>query len=104
MELQDMVIDQINITKLIYPKINKNSARYTKGITVPLTQQYISYKFLNLEGIGKMPIYILIHCIMVEESANINSLKHFILRLKSIIVAGKTEVNNLYKTFLNLFL
>ena len=40
---------------------------------------------------------------MVGESASINSLKYLMLYFKSIIAAGKIEVNNLYKTFLDLF-
>ena len=37
------------------------------------------------------------------ESAGTNGLKHLIPRLKSIIAAGKIEVSNLYKTFLDFF-
>ena len=51
-----------------------------------------------------MPIYSLVHYITAEESAGINSLKYFMLCLKSIIVAGKIKVSNLYKTFLDFFL
>ena len=48
-----------------------------------------------------MPTYSLIHCTTAGESASINSLKYFMPRLKSIIVVGKTEISNLYKTFLD---
>ena len=51
-----------------------------------------------------MPIHSLIHYTTAGESASINSLKYFILRLKSAIAADKTEVSNLYKTFPDLFL
>ena len=51
-----------------------------------------------------MPIYSMAHYITVEESTSTNSLKHLILRLKSIIVVGEIEVSNLYKTFLDLLL
>jgi len=40
--------------------------------------------------------------IIAGESASTNSLKRFILYLGSIIAAGKTEISNLYKTFLDL--
>ena len=51
-----------------------------------------------------MPIYNLTHYTIAEEFTSINSLKYLMLYFKSIIVAGKTEVSNLYKTFLDLFL
>jgi len=41
---------------------------------------------------------------MAGESASTNSLKRFVLRLKSIMAAGEMEISNLYKTFLDLFL
>ena len=49
-----------------------------------------------------MPIYSLAHYIIVGESTSTNSLKHLILRLKSIIAAGEIEASDLYKTFLDL--
>jgi hypothetical protein len=88
----------------VYPRINENSTGYARGIAVPLTRQYISYEFLDLKGIGKMPIRSLAHYITVGESTSINSLKRLVLRLKSIIVAGEIEVSDLYKTFLDLLL
>jgi len=51
-----------------------------------------------------MPIYSIVHCIIVGESAGTNSLKRLVLRLESAIAAGKTETSNLYKTFLDLLL
>ena len=51
-----------------------------------------------------MPIYSVVYYITVGESTSTNSLKRLILHLKSIIVAGKIEVSNLYKTFLDLLL
>ena len=51
-----------------------------------------------------MPIYSMIYYIIVGESTNTNRLKRLILRLKSIIAAGKIEVSDLYKTFLNILL
>ena len=60
--------------------------------------------FRDLKGIGKMPIHSVTYYITIEESASTNSLKRLIPRLKSIIVAGKIEVSNLYKTFLDLLL
>ena len=51
-----------------------------------------------------MPIYSLVHCTTAGESASTDSLKYFILCLKSAMVAGEMEVNNLYKTFLDFFL
>ena len=50
-----------------------------------------------------MPIYSVVYYITVGESASTNSLKYLILRLKSVIAVGKTEVSNLYKTFLDFF-
>ena len=50
-----------------------------------------------------MPIYSLVHCTTAGESASINSLKCLVPRLKSAMVAGKMEVSNLYKTFLDFF-
>jgi len=41
---------------------------------------------------------------MAEESASTNGLKRLMLRLKSIIAAGKMEASNLYKTFPDLLL
>ena len=74
---------------------------YTGGIIIPLTWQHISYKFLNPKGIGEMPIYSIVHCIMVGESASTNSLKYLVPCFISIIVAGEMEVSDLYKTFLD---
>ena len=51
-----------------------------------------------------MPIYSVVYYIIVGESTSTNSLKYLILYLKSIIVVGKIEVSNLYKTFLDLLL
>ena len=51
-----------------------------------------------------MPIYSVVYYIIVGESTSTNSLKHLILRLKSIIVAGKIEVSNLYNPFLDFLL
>jgi len=51
-----------------------------------------------------MPIYSVAHCITVGESAGTNNLKRPMLRLGSIMAAGKIEVSNLYKTFLDLLL
>jgi hypothetical protein len=51
-----------------------------------------------------MPIYSIVHHITAGESASINSLKHLILYLRSIIAAGKIKVNNLHKTFLDFLL
>ena len=48
-----------------------------------------------------MPIYSMAYYITVGESVGTDGLKHFILRLKSIIAAGKIEVSNLHKTFLD---
>jgi len=49
-----------------------------------------------------MPIYSIAYCITAGESAGTNSLKRLVLRLESIIAAGKMEISNLYKTFLDL--
>ena len=89
---------------MAYPRISKNSIECAKGITAPLTQQRISYKFLDLRGIGEIPIRSMVYYIIVGESTSTNSLKRLVLRLKSIIAAGKIEVSNLYKTFLDLLL
>jgi hypothetical protein len=51
-----------------------------------------------------MPIYSVVYYITVGESTSTNGLKYLVLYLKSVIVAGKTEVSNLYKTFLDLLL
>jgi len=42
--------------------------------------------------------------ITVGESTSTNGLKRLMPHLKSIIVVGKTEVSNLYKTFPDLLL
>jgi hypothetical protein len=51
-----------------------------------------------------MPIRSIAHYIIVGESTSTNGLKHLVLRLKSIMAAGETEVSNLYETFLDLLL
>jgi len=51
-----------------------------------------------------MPIYSIVYCITAGEPASINGLKRLMLCLGSIIVAGKMEVSNVYKTFLDLLL
>jgi len=51
-----------------------------------------------------MPIRSVVYCITVGESAGTNSSKRLVPRLKSIIVVGKIEVSNLYKTFLDFLL
>jgi hypothetical protein len=51
-----------------------------------------------------MSIHSIVYYITVGESTSTNGLKHLVLRLKSIIAAGETEVSNLYKTFLDLLL
>ena len=51
-----------------------------------------------------MPIYSIVYYTIVGESTSTNGLKRLILRLKFIIVAGKIEVSNLHKTFLDLLL
>jgi len=51
-----------------------------------------------------MPIYSVAHYIMAGESTSTNSLKRLILCLESIMAAGKMEISNLYKTFLDLLL
>ena len=89
---------------MAYPRISENSAGYTRGIAVPLTRRHISCEFSDLRGIGEIPIRSVAHYITVGESTSTNSLKRLILRLKSIIVAGKTEASDLYETFLDLLL
>ena len=84
---------------MAYPKINKNSAGCTRGIIVPLTQQHINCKFLNPKGIGKIPIHSMAHCIIAKEFISADSLKYLIPHLKSIIVVGEINANDLYKTF-----
>ena len=51
-----------------------------------------------------MPIYNIVHCITVGESAGTNSLKYLMPRFISIIAVGKIEINDLYKTFLDFLL
>jgi hypothetical protein len=51
-----------------------------------------------------MPICSVAYYITVGESTSTNSLKHLVLYLESIMAAGKIEVSNLYKTFLDLLL
>jgi len=51
-----------------------------------------------------MPIRSVVYCITVGESTSTNSLKYLVLRLKSIMAAGKIEVSDLYKTFPDLLL
>jgi len=51
-----------------------------------------------------MPIYSIAYCIMVGEFTGTNSLKYLVLYLGSIIAAGKMEISNLYKPFLDLLL
>ena len=46
----------------------------------------------------------MVYYIMVEESTGTNGLKRLMLRLKSVIAAGETEVSDLYKTFPDLLL
>ena len=75
-----------------------------RGVIVLLTRQRISCKFLDLKGIGEIPIHSIAHYTMVGESTGTNGLKRLVLRLKSIIVVGKIEVSNLYKTFLDFLL
>ena len=70
-----------------------------KGVTVFLTQWCINYKFLDLKGIGKMPIHSLVYCIMAGEFTSIDGLKHLVPYFKSVIVVGEMEVSDLYKTF-----
>jgi len=79
---------------------------YTRGIAAPLTLRRISYKFLDLKGIGKMPIRSIAYYIIVGEFTGTNSLKRLVPCFKSIIVivAGEIEVSNLYKPFLDLLL
>ena len=59
---------------------------------------------MDLRGIGEIPIRSIAYYITVGESTSTNSLKRLILRLKSIIVVGKIEASNLYKTLLDLLL
>ena len=89
---------------MAYPRISENSVGGTRGVAALLTQRRISYKFLDLKGIGKMPIHSIVHCIMAGESANTNSLKRLVLYFKFVIVVGKTEASDLYEIFLNLLL
>jgi len=49
-----------------------------------------------------MPICSIAYYIIVGESTGTNSLKRLMPRLGSIIVAGKIEVSDLYKAFLDL--
>ena len=51
-----------------------------------------------------MPIHSIAYYIIAGESTNTNSLKYLVPYLKSTIAAGKIEVSNLYKAFLNLLL
>jgi len=51
-----------------------------------------------------MPIHSVAYYIIAGESAGTNSLKRLMLRLGSIMVVGKIEVSNLYKTFPDLLL
>jgi hypothetical protein len=84
---------------LAYPRINENSAGYTRGIAAPLTRRRISYKYLDLKGIGEMPIRSLAHYITAGESTSTNGSKRLVLRLKSIIAVGEIEVSDLHETF-----
>ena len=51
-----------------------------------------------------MPIHSVAYYIIVGESAGINNLKYLVLRLGSVMAAGKIEISDLYKTFLDLLL
>ena len=51
-----------------------------------------------------MPIYSVVYYITVGESTSTNGLKRLVLRLKSVIAVGETEVSDLYKAFSNLLL
>ena len=51
-----------------------------------------------------MPIRSIVYYITVGESTSTNGLKYLVPRVKYIIVVGKIEVSNLYKTFLDLLL
>jgi len=51
-----------------------------------------------------MPIRSVAYYIIVGKSNSTNGLKRLILRLISIIVVGKIEVSDLYKTFLDFLL
>ena len=89
---------------MVYPRISKNSTGCTRGIAVPSTQRRISFEFLDLRGIGKMPIRSVAYYTTVGESASTNSSKGLVLRLKSIIAAGEIEVSDLYEAFPDLLL
>jgi len=75
-----------------------------RGIAAPLTQWRTSCEFLDLERIGKMPIYSVVYYITVGESIGTNSLKYLVPCLESVIAVGETEISNLYKTFPDLLL
>jgi len=100
----DQVIDQVDITKLAYPRISENSMGCARGVAVPLTQRRTSCEFPDLEGIGEMPIHSMVYYTTAGESASTNSLKRLVPRLKSAMAAGETEISNLYKTFPDLLL
>jgi len=53
-----------------------------------------------------MSIRSIVYYITVRKSASTNGSKRLVLRLKSVMViaAGKMEVSDLYKTFLDLLL
>jgi len=51
-----------------------------------------------------MPIRSMVYYIIVGESASTNSLKRLVLCLGFVIVAGETEISDLYKTFPDLLL
>ena len=89
---------------MAYPRISENSAGCTRGIAVPSTRRHISCEFLDLRGIGKMPIRSMAYYTTAGESTSTNGLKRLMPRLKSIIAAGKIKASNLHKTFLDLFL
>jgi hypothetical protein len=89
---------------LAYPRISENSIGCAEGVTVPSTQRYISCEFLDLRGIGKIPIRSVAYYITAGESTSTNSLKYLMPRLESIIAAGEIEVSNLYETFPDLLL
>ena len=72
--------------------------------TYSVDASWLRDKFLNLEGIGEIPIRSIVHYITAGESTSTNGLKYFILYLKSAIAVGETEVSNLYKTFPDLLL
>ena len=54
----------------------------TRGITAPSTRRRISYEFLDLRGIGEIPIRSVVYYITVGESTSTNSLKRLMLSLK----------------------